>query len=74
MESTEEPMRFVVYTEIEDRHETGFLPKGMNEYFFCRGHPFQKGDKVKITIQKVPDVHPDNDHQDQRQHLEDNLL
>lgn len=66
MEPAEKPMKFVVYTEIEEAHETAFLPKGMNEFFFCKGHSFKAGDQVKVTIQKWkwPDVRPDHDSQD----------
>ena len=64
MEPVKESVRFVLYTEIEDAYETAFLPQGMNEFFFCRGHPFKKGDHIRIVIQKwPPDADPDHNNQ-----------
>lgn len=54
MESAEAAINFVVYSQIVDVQDHGFLPKGLNEYFFCKDHPFKIGDKVKIIIKKVP--------------------
>jgi hypothetical protein len=51
--------RFVIWSEIEDIHVNGFLPKGLNEYFFWKDHGLAIGDRVKITIQKV-EAHADS--------------
>lgn len=64
MESTEVAVRFVAYTFIEVATEAAFCPKGMNEFFFCKDHPFKEGDRVKLTIEKVPDANPNQHHHD----------
>lgn len=54
---------YVVYSEIERADDVSFLVKDMNEFFFCSGHPFAVGDKVKISIKKgaPPNVRSDHD-------------
>ena len=45
-------MIFVVYTQVDAADDASFLVRYMNETFYCPGHPFKAGDKIKVSFRR----------------------
>jgi hypothetical protein len=43
---------FVVYSVVEVADDASFLVRYMNETFYCSGHPFKAGDRIKISFRR----------------------
>lgn len=61
MEPIKESVIYVANLAVWEADEDSFSVAGRR--FYCYNHGLKEKDLVRITIEKVPDVHPDHDNQ-----------